>query len=217
MLRILLVAPSVQGLHTSAEVRDLSALHRVTVLSEQVTARDVYQAARGGYDVIHFATHSDEYRVKLSDQESLMDHDLLQVARIAGAKCIVFNSCSAGRLAHYLIGHEVPLAVHTNRALQDEDAWKFPLGFYQAIDRLGNSKPEAYVRAFASANDGEGLYGLGIAPELALAWATGASNFAGMQRVKFSRRQWVVLAVATVIVIWLLLLSVWALAGMGVP
>ena len=210
MLRILLVAPET-GLQTQAEVRDLTSVHRVTVLSETVSARDVYQAARAGYDVIHYSTHSDEFRVVLSGKEELLDHDLLQIARIAGLKCNVFNSCHAGRLAHYLVGHDVPLAVHTNRALPDADAWKFPLAFYSAIERLGNTHSEAYVRAFASASDSEGLYGLAIAPDLALRWAMQRSE--EPERKPLTPRQWLLMGGVTLAVIWLLVLS--ALMAMG--
>lgn len=213
MLRILLVAPAL-GLHTTPEVRDLSSVHRVTVLSDAVTSRDVYQAARGGYDVIHYSTHSNETHVELSG-ETLLDTDLLQIARISGAKLVYFSSCFAGRLAHYLVGHGVPVVIHTNTALPDADAWKFPLGFYAAVDRLGNGKPATYVKAFAEAGDGEGLYGLAIAPLLAGAWAdsTTVPLMIAPARQPWNRQQTVWYVLMTVFVVWLLVLSIWAMMG----
>lgn len=214
MLRILLVAPGL-GLQTTAEVRDLTTLHRVTVLSDIVTRRDVYQAAGGGYDVIHFSSHSNDERVSLSGNECLTDTDLLQVARIAGAKLVFFNSCYAGRLAHYLMGHGVALAIHTNQELQDADAWTFPAAFYGAVARLGNGRASAYVRAFSEANDGGGLYGLAIAPDVARAWASAAEVVGAPtvppppERPALTRLQWGIMAFAAIVVGWLLILSVW--------
>lgn len=207
MLRILLIAPAL-GLHTTPEVRDLSSVHRVTVLSDAVTARDVFQAARGGFDVIHYSTHSSAQLVQLTG-DILTDTDLLQVARMAGAKLVFFNSCHAGRLAHYLVGHGVPLAVHTNVELPDADAWKMPLAYYGAVDRLGNGRVAAYVRAFADANDGEGLYGLAIAPDVALAWAalTQIASPAVVERPRWTWRQVWFMAGIVLVVVWLTLLS----------
>lgn len=212
MLRILLIVPSL-GLQTTSEVRDLTGLHRVTVLGDTVTARDVYQAARAGSDVIHYAGHSDENGVQLNEGESLDDSDLLQIARISGAKCIFFNSCYAGRLAHYLVGHGVPLAVHTNVSLEDPDAWKLPLAFYRAVDRLGNGRIQAYVKAYAESSDGEGMYGLAISPLLVSTWADGSSDFEASRRRAFSQRQWAAFIAVAGFVIWLLVLSIWAIVG----
>ena len=210
MLRILLVAPGT-GLQTTAEVRDLSTLHRVTILSDTVTVRDVFTAARGRYDVIHLATHSDDTSVQLSDG-ILRDSDLLQIARSASAKLVFFNSCRAGRLAYNLVGHGVPLAIHTNVELVDSAAWKMPLAYYGAVDELGNGTPLSYVRAFVLANDGEGDYGLAVDPELAISWATmayAATHLAAQPPL--SQWQRYVMIGMAVIVFWLLALSVFSI------
>lgn len=210
-LRILLVAPAL-GLHTTPEVRDLTRLHRVTVLGDIVSVRDVMREAGSPYEVIHYAGHSNDKEVELSNG-FLDDADLLQITRSSGAKLVFFNSCRAGRLAHYLVGHGVPLAAHTNVDLEDADAWKFPLAFYSAVARLGNGSAQAYVRAFVEANDGEGHYGLAIAPELAASWA--ALSAAGIRDAVahqgLTRRQWVTFAMVGVLVLWLLILSIWPL------
>lgn len=212
MLRILLVAPGL-GLQTTNEMRDLTTLHRVTVLSDKVLARDVYSAARGGYDVIHYAGHSNSEQVELSDGH-MIDTDLLQIARISGAKMVFFNSCLAGRLAHYLVGHGVPLAIHTNVDLVDADAWKMPLAFYGAVDRLGNSTPSAYIRAFADANDGEGLYGMAMQADLVIGWAQMASlNIVRSAHPSLQRWQWGIVAAIVGITVWLTLLSIFPLLG----
>lgn len=205
MLKILLVAPNL-GLNVTPEVRDLTTLHRVTVLSDAVTTRDVVQYARSNFDVIHFSTHSDERVVSLSGSDYLSDTDILQIARSSRAKLVFFNSCKAGRLAHYLVGHGVPLAVHTNMELEDADAWKFPLAFYDAVDRLGNTTPIVYVRAFEEANDGEGLYGLAVSPGVAIVWAT-ISAVQVVQKSRMSRAQIWTLVAVSIFFIWLIVLS----------
>ena len=212
VLRILLVAPGL-GLQTTAEVRDLTTLHSVTVLSDVVTVRDVYQKAGGGrYEAIHYASHSNEQMVELSNNQFLIDNDLLQIARMSGAKLVFFNSCYAGRLAHYLVGHGVQLAVHTNLDIQDEEAWKFPLAFYGAVARLGNGRAAAYVHAYQESSDGEGTYGLAISPDVASAWATlSAAGIHEATHTGFSNRQWAIMAGVAFVLLWLLALSIWPL------
>lgn len=212
MLRILLVAPGT-GLQTTAEVRDLSTLHRVTILSDVVSVRDVFTAARSPHDVIHFATHGDEDGVQLSDG-ILRDTDILQLARSTEAKLVFFNSCNAGRLAHNLIGHGVPLAMHTNVELADSAAWKMPLAYYGAVQRLGNGTPISYIRAFALASDGEGAYGMAIDPEMVIDWATMAAAVTHLAaHPPLTPWQRAIMIGASVLVLWLLVLSwlaIWA-------
>jgi hypothetical protein len=207
-IRILLVVPGL-GLSTTSEIRDITGLHQVTVLNDVVTSRDIFREARTGFDIIHFASHSDEKRVSLSNAEYLVDNDLVQLARISGAKLVFFNSCSAGRLACYLIGHGVPLAVHTNTELDDVNAWKFPLAFYGAMANINSNTTHAYIRAFDRTNDGEGIYGLAISPSAILLWAAMAADptWTSQERTKSEFRQWAIQAVIAGVLLILLAMS----------
>lgn len=162
-MRILLIAPDQPGLNAIPEIRTLSDMHQVSVLNGTVTVAHVYDAVRhGARDVIHFATHSTPDLIQLSDG-ALAPEDVAQIARIAGAKLVFFNSCMSGRHAAYAVSHGVAYAIHANVDLIDAEAWRTPLAFYEALaDQIDNNTID-FAAAFAQADNGNGTYGLSIA------------------------------------------------------
>lgn len=181
-MRVLLVAPDVSGgagerglggylpLDTIPEIRSITGMHRVTVLNGKVTAQDLDAACRGNaYDIIHFATHSNEQIVQLSapaggPPETLDADDIIRLARLCSCRLIFFNSCLSARLAAYAVAHGVPYAIATTIALSDREAWKTPLAFYEYLkEQMQAVHDPAAVNipaAFEQAANGDGTYAL---------------------------------------------------------
>ena len=160
-MRILLVAPQFGDINSIPEIRSLTELHSVHVLSGKVTYSDLLEAASSSRrDIIHFATHSDSQRVQLSDAE-LTPEAVSQVARLCGARLVFFNSCESSRHAAMLVRNGVEFAIHTTYAIPDALAWQMPFTFYQhlhAQEKSGNTID--IPAAFLSADSGDGSYGL---------------------------------------------------------
>lgn len=147
-MRILLVAPDsgAGGIrHIEAgparldqipEIRALTRMHRVTVLSGPVTEDDVFDACqRDPYDIIHFASHSDEERVYLSGSEDLAPARLEQLIGLSGCRLMFFNSCKSARLAALMVRAGLHYAIATTVELPDAEAWQTVLGFYTQCKR----------------------------------------------------------------------------------
>lgn len=150
-------------LDTIPEIRALTSMHRVTVLNGTVTAQDVYNACRQEQrDIIHFAAHSDEYKVLLSGDETLDAEDIAQIARIARCRLVFFNSCRSARLATYAVAHGVQFAIATTVDIPDREAWKTPLSFYGYLhEQMAAVQDPLKVdipAAFRGAVNGEGTY-----------------------------------------------------------
>jgi hypothetical protein len=163
-MQILLIVPDQPGINNIPEVRAITSLGRTVVLSGTVTAGDVYQTVRNKkFDIIHFATHGDESVQALSGDETLSPEDVAQCARLAGAQLVFFSSCRSGLFASYVTRHGVQFAVHTNIELKDRDAWKLPSAFYDILSEAeGTGIALNYVEAFATADSGDGNYGLAM-------------------------------------------------------
>lgn len=155
-MRVLLIVPNVQpGLDTVPEIRNITALHQVTVLNGNLTDREIYQTAqRGTFDIVHVGAHGDTY-----DRD-----DLLQIARVANAKLVFLNACNSGKIASFLVAHGITYVVSTNEELEDMHAWKFPLAFYEYIARQEHrGEVVSFPAAYGQADSGEGDYSLSVA------------------------------------------------------
>lgn len=155
-MRVLLIVPTVQpSLDTVPEIRNITALHQVTVLNGNLTDREIYQTAqRGNFDIIHVGAHGDTY-----DRD-----DLLQIARVANAKLVFLNACNSGKIASYLVNRDVTYVVSTNEELEDMHAWKMPLAFYEYIARQEHrGEVVSFPAAYGQADSGNGDYSLSVA------------------------------------------------------
>lgn len=155
-MRVLLIVPNVQpGLDTVPEIRNITALHQVTVLNGNLTDREIYQTAqRGTFDIVHVGAHGDTY-----DRD-----DLLQIARVANAKLVFLNACNSGKIASFLVAHGITYVVSTNEELEDMHAWKYPLAFYEYIARQEHrGEVVSFPAAYGQADSGEGDYSLSVA------------------------------------------------------
>lgn len=161
-MRVLVVAPD-QDLNIIPEVRQIQRLHHMSVLHGLVTAQDVYQAAREtAFAVIHFACHSTPAGVVLSNGVVLPAEDIAQIARLKRTKTLFFNSCEAGKLAGYAVWHGARYAIHCKVALDDSEAWKMPLAFYESLQ---NGHAGAIMEAYRNAASGSGDYGIEVNPD----------------------------------------------------
>lgn len=152
-MKILLLVPDVTPrLDTVPEIRSLTSLHQVTVLSGSLSNRELYEAAqRGNYDIIHVGAHTDTFH----------RDDLLQVARVSNASLVLLNACVAGALASFLVAHGVPYVVATNIELKDNEAWKMPVAFYEYLARQEHHQEIiSFPKAFEKADTGDGDYSL---------------------------------------------------------
>lgn len=162
-MRVLIVAPGQPGLNTVPEVRLIQSWHHTSTLNGEVTAQDVYQAARDtAFDIIHFATHGGPDGVALSGGVLLTAEDIAQVVRLKETPELFFNACSTGSLAAYAVRHGVRTAICAEVDILDSAAWKLPLAFYSARRNGHAGDP---VGAYIIADSGDGEYSLHIAPE----------------------------------------------------
>lgn len=173
-MNILLVAPEIPNVDSVPEIRVLGGQHRVLVLSGKVAVQDVYQEARRlNYDAIHFATHGSPDGVKLGVMETitpdgtiqrreewLTEVDILQISKLSKARLVFFNACNTSKLASYLVGHGILYAISATTTIEDNDAWKFPLAFYEHITQQPSREHDMinYALAFEKTSDGTGLY-----------------------------------------------------------
>ncbi len=201
-VRILFIAPDAVGIDSNPEIRDISSRRsvQVTVLSGEVTHRDVYTASRDGYDVLHFVAHGGEEGVILSNGALMTYTEIAQTARIAGARLIFFNSCDTGKPASYVVSHGVTWAVFGNVPIPDVAAWQYPNGFYQ---KLTNMEPHTIAHALRVADNGSGDYGYTISLDTLLHLIE-----EGKESLAIPMRPWqlavmaVVMAIATIITIY---------------
>ncbi len=169
-MKVLLVAPDQHGIDVHPEVDLITGMHRVHLLQGSVPKSRLYNAVRTAeYDIIHFATHSTEQTLALSDGDDLSPEEISQIARLSKAQLLFFNSCISGRMADYSVRHGVQYAVHTNVELEDEESWKMPLAFYRFLkDHMDAGKCINFVESFMAADTGDGIYGLSISHTLVL-------------------------------------------------
>lgn len=160
-VRILFIAPQMDGLDSQPEIRDISSRRhiQVMVLNGQVSSRDIYSHAREGFDVIHFVAHGGEEGICLSDNYLLSYQEIAQIAKLANTKIIFFNSCETGKPASYVVHHGVLWAIYGNIEIADDTAWQHPMGFYSSLHNL---KPETVVNALRIADNASGDYGYTI-------------------------------------------------------
>lgn len=165
-MHLLLVAPGRTGveLNQIPEIREITRLHRTTVLNGPVTIEHIEASTRNDeYDIIHFATHTINDgqwdKLALSDGLIMNMHDIGSVARMASAQLVFFNMCNSARFATYLVAHGITNAVYTTLDLDDADAWRMPLRFYQHIARQEQLGHVDFFEAFRRTHPNGGIYG----------------------------------------------------------
>lgn len=185
-MRILFVAPNQEGvrvLDVIPEARAISAKHSVYQLEgKDVTVEKLYSTVdRWKFDAIHFAATMGERGVEMSKDELLTPEDCANVARIAKARICVFSGCNSNAIASYVVNHGAEIAIFSNCELEDADAWKFSLTFYNALE---NGHSNDLLGAYVVADNGDGLFGWTMNPRL----ASDALRIAGLSMSRINSR-----------------------------
>lgn len=217
-MRILLIAPNDPTINAIPEIRAISSKHHATILNGNVTLQTIDQYVRQGYNIIHFAGHSNEEYVELSDGVKMEADDLVRFANMAGATLIFFNSCEAAKLAAYAVGHGIQYAIASTIKLVDStdpnhsEAWKFPSAFYSALD---NGKWRNIYMAFKAADSGDGEYAFLISPTQHMDWANQLSElrFKLQDAILVHPRTLFLVATLTIITLFAFSLILFALSG----
>lgn len=172
MLRILLIVPHATDINLIPEIRELSSQHSVSVLNGNVTANDVYQAAKQEFDIIHLGGHDREEGFKLSDTENLTATDIAQICRMAHCMVLYINTCNMGPVAGSVSrrgGYPNPTPryiIYSQQKLKDSEAWQGPLTFYYELQHQKSQhiQERAIVNAFQTA-DADGIrYNMLVSP-----------------------------------------------------
>lgn len=162
-LKVLLVAPTVERIDSSPEIKALTALQRirVAVLTGHVSAQHVFEAVdRNSYDIVYFAVHSDSEHIALNGAR-LSSESIGQIAKLAGASVVFFNSCNSGKHASFLVQRGVQWGIFLNVELKDEQAWRMPLLFFDQLNKqIVESNNPSIPKAFFDAIPGDGTYGI---------------------------------------------------------
>lgn len=177
-MRILLIAPDQPNIEAKPEIRALTEMHHTHVMSNGVTAKEAFEAARlNRYDVVHVATHMESPpelydTVSLSKGEVLTLQDMAQICRLANAKLAFFNFCAAARFGAYVSRNSNAAAIFTTVHIRDNSAWKLPFEFYTRImaDEQAGIPMLNYREVFEAVNDSSGIY----------AWSSSAMFYANM-------------------------------------
>jgi hypothetical protein len=184
-----------------------------TVLNGHVTRQNVYDACRNAhYNAIHFAGHSTPEVVQLSAGDTLDADSVAQLARMAHAELLIFNSCDSARLASYAVRHGVDYAIASTIKLDDTAAWSFAVAFFRA---LANGAWRDILGAFLRADGGDGDYALSIAPALYMDSAARLEEMLAKRRdtVALNVRTLVLISTLTMMGLFILALLLLGLAG----
>lgn len=163
-MRILLIAPKHNLLDQIPEIRQLTSLHRTTVLNGNISVQDIFDEVRDyEYDVVHFATDliSEETNdeMYISDTESLTLVDTENILKLAKAKLVFFNFCNSARFATYMTNHGIDAAIYTTIKIHDRLAWRFPIAFYEQLKRKEMEKLFSFLEVYNSSAPSDGTYG----------------------------------------------------------
>lgn len=163
-MKILLIAPSHNSLEQFPEIRQLTSMHRTTVLNGDISVQGIFDAVRiNDYDIVHFATHisSNELdKMYISDSETLSLVDTENILKLAKCKLVFLNFCESARFATYLTNRGVDCAIYTTINIEDRLAWRFPIAFYEQLKRYENDELFSYMEIYEKSAPSDGTYGL---------------------------------------------------------
>lgn len=162
-MKVLLIAPNHKTLDQIPEIRQLTSLHRTTVLNGDITVQDIFDEVRDyEYDIIHFATHlvSDEHdAMYINEEETLNLVDTENILKLGKSKLVFFNFCNSARFATYVTNRGIPCAIYTTIEIPDKLAWRFPIAFYEQLKRKEGDKIFSLLDVYESSAPSDGTYG----------------------------------------------------------
>ena len=163
-MKILLIAPKHRDINQIPEIRQLTSLHRTTVLNGDLSVQNIFDEVRKqDYDVVHFATDlmsekNDE--MYINERETLGLSDTDNILKLAKATLVFFNFCSSSRFATYVTNRGIECAIYTTVPIEDRLSWRFPIAFYEQIKREENQKGFSLTAIYESIAPSDGSYGL---------------------------------------------------------
>lgn len=162
-MKILLIAPKHRTLDQIPEIRQLTSLHRTTVMNGDITVQDIFDEVRDyEYDIIHFATHltnESHDEMYISDSETMNLVDTENILKLGKVKLVFFNFCNSARFATYVTNRGIPCAIYTTIEIPDRTAWRFPLAFYEQLKRKEIDKLFSFLDIYEAAAPSDGTYG----------------------------------------------------------
>lgn len=109
-LRTLLIAPDLGLDNVRNEIRSISSSLQATVLTDEVTRRDVMDAmSNKSWDIVWVAAHGNSVGIELSDGV-LSTSDLTSIVRNTNAKLLVLNTCD-GKVTGLELNYELAIDV----------------------------------------------------------------------------------------------------------
>ena len=149
-MKVLIVAPSQDGVDARPEIAAVATGHTVTILDGHVTAWRLEDALQEDqYDVIHFVQHGQAGLLQLTDRKVTLEW-LVRVLRHQRSLRLVFlNACDSveiGAAIHNAMGCAV---VANTGPIADQAAVLLATDLYAALDN-GATIGEAFAEAKAS-------------------------------------------------------------------
>lgn len=162
-MKILLIAPRHRDINQVPEIRQLTSLHRTTVLHGDISVQNIFDEVRQqDYDIVHFATdlvseRNDE--MYISEKESMGLADTDSILKLSKAKMVFFNFCSSARFATYVTNRGLDCAIYTTIPIEDRLAWRFPLAFYEQLKRKEANALFSFNEIYDMIAPSDGSYG----------------------------------------------------------
>lgn len=148
------------------EIQGIAEKHSVyPVPVTRITAQGIYDVvANHRCDIVHWALHSGSEGIQLPDGTIFGADDIARVAKTAGARVVVFNSCESARLATIVAFKGVEFVFYGTGKPDNADALHFAAAFYCALPpKLEN--PLQVLESYAEyAYDGDGAFSYVLCP-----------------------------------------------------
>ena len=145
-MRILLIAPSLDGISWSLETEMISGNFTITPLIGEVTHERITRAStKARFDIVHVASHSSKAGVQISGG-LLTKEELAQIAKQVNAELVFLNSCDSALVGQFIVDRGVPLTISYTVDVMDTTALRTAAYYYEALHDAKGDFRKAYER-----------------------------------------------------------------------
>ena len=145
-MRILLIAPSLDGISWSLETEMISGNFTITPLIGEVTHERITRAStKARFDIVHVASHSGKAGVQISGG-LLTKEELAQIAKQVNAELVFLNSCDSALVGQFIVDRGVPLTISYTVDVMDTTALRTAAYYYEALHDAKGDFRKAYER-----------------------------------------------------------------------
>ena len=145
-MRILLIAPSLDGISWSLETEMISGNFTITPLIGEVTHERITRAStKARFDIVHIASHSSKAGVQISGG-LLTKEELAQIAKQVNAELVFLNSCDSALVGQFIVDRGVPLTISYTVDVMDTTALRTAAYYYEALHDAKGDFRKAYER-----------------------------------------------------------------------